>query len=71
MPDDDVLESSGGVTNLPANEVRGDRAHGCGATDDDGGTTGLADPLLKGLSGALPSIHSSSPSTGAKAALDA
>jgi hypothetical protein len=33
---------------LPANEVWGDWARGCSATDDDGGTTGSTDPLPEG-----------------------
>jgi hypothetical protein len=47
-PDDGALVSDVGVPNLPANEVRGDRARGCGATNVAGGTTGSADPLSKG-----------------------
>jgi hypothetical protein len=71
MPNDDVLVSGGGVADLPANEVRGDRARECGATDDDGGTTGSADTLSEGPSWALPSDCSSSLLTGTEDALDA
>jgi hypothetical protein len=71
MPDDGALVSSVGVADLLTNEVRGDRARGCGTTDIDGGTTGSADPLFEGPSRALPSARSSSPSTGTEAGLDA
>jgi hypothetical protein len=71
MPDDSALVLGVGITDLPANEVRGDRARGCGATDVDSGTTGSTDPLSKGPSWALPSARSSSPSIGAEATLDA
>jgi hypothetical protein len=48
MPNDDILASGGGVTDFPANEVRGDRACGHGLTNDDGRTTSLADPFPEG-----------------------
>jgi hypothetical protein len=71
MPDDGALVSGIDVIDLPTNEVRGDRAHGCGATDVDGGTPSLADPLFEGPSRALPSVRSSAPSMSAEVALDA
>jgi hypothetical protein len=70
MPDDGALVSGVDITGPPTDEVRGDRAHVRGATDVVGGTPGLADPLFEGPSRALPSTRSSSPSTGAEAALD-
>jgi hypothetical protein len=54
MPDDGILVSGGGITELRADEVRGDWAHECSATDDDGGTTGLADLLPEGPLGGPP-----------------
>jgi hypothetical protein len=69
-PDDGALVSGDDVIGPPANEVRGDRTHGRGATNINGGTPGAADPLSKGPSRAFPPAGSSSPSMGTEAALD-
>jgi hypothetical protein len=69
MPDDSTLVSGVDVADLPANEVRGDRARGCDATNINDGTIGSADPLSEGPSRALPSVCSSSLSTSVEASL--
>jgi hypothetical protein len=71
MPNNGAPVSGADVAVPPADEVRGDRACVRGAVDVVGGTPGSADPLSEGLSWALPSAHSSFPSTGAEAILDA
>jgi hypothetical protein len=71
IPDDGAPASGVDITTLPVDKVRGNRARVRGTTDIVGGTPGSTDLLSEDPTQALPSAHSSSPSTGVEAALDA